>query len=323
MIISPTVSRRFVRPLLLSAAVLSLALVSTLHAQQDQATAAQVATQGDLMNRGGTQTAEPNAQFRISDPNLGDIDLVSRTPRPKMFTFSTVQGLSYTTNAFLSQNNEQDAFFWNGRLDASIVPYATRDFTPRLTFEQNFFRYSRFSVLDFDSQTLQADFKFDLNHADTWWINGSYGVTRLYAPHGSAGEFYRYGLVNANVNHYVPIPNSPVYLLLSGGVYDRHGESSAFDRAAPYLVAAAAYSPIDKVQISAYLRPEYQFYTNDPLDDSRQDFNVSLGSAVAWTPNPYVTIGASLAFVGNYSNAGGRSYNVFSPTVAVGAQISF
>ena len=275
------------------------------------------------MNRGGTQTAEPNAQFRISDPNLGDIDLVSRTPRPKMFTFSTVQGLSYTTNAFLSQNNEQDAFFWNGRFDASIVPYATRDFTPRITFEQNFFRYSRFSVLDFDSQTLQADFKFDLNRADTWWINGSYGVTRLNAPHGSAGEFYRYGLANVNVNHYLPIPNSPVYLLLSGGVYDRHGESSAFDRVAPYLVAAAAYSPIDKVQISAYLRPEYQFYTNDPLDDSRQDFNVSLGSAVAWTPSPYVTIGASLAFVGNYSNAGGRSYNVFSPTVAVGAQISF
>ncbi len=323
MIILPMVPRHLARRLALTVASLSLALASPLHAQQDQATAAQVATQGDLMNRGGTETTEPNAQFRISDPNLGDIDLVSRTPRPKMFNFSTSQSFSYTTNAFLAQSGEQDGFFWNGRFDASIVPYATRNFTPRLTFEQNFFRYTRFSRLDFDSQTLQADFKFDLNRADTWWINGSYGLSRLYAPHGSAGEFYRYGLVNVNVNHYLLIPNTPVSLLLSGGIYDRHGESSAFDRAAPYLVAAAAYSPIDKVQISAYLRPEYQFYTNDPLDDSRRDFNLSLGSAVSWTPNKYVTIGASLAFVGNYSNAGGRSYNVFSPSIAVGAQISF
>lgn len=323
MILLPIVPRQFARRLALTLAGLSLGFASSLHAQQDQTTAAQVATQGDLLNRGGTATTEPNAQFRISDPDLGDIDLVSRTPRPKVFTFSTVQGFSYTTNAFLTENNERDAFFWNGRFDASIVPYATRNFTPRLTFEQNFFRYSRFSVLDFDSQTLQADFKFDLNRADTWWINGSYGVTRLTAPHGSAGEFYRYGLINVNVNHYLPIPNTPVYLILSGGIYDRHGESSAFDHVAPYLVAAAGYSPIDKVQISAYLRPEYQFYTNDPLDDSRADFNLSLGSAISWTPCKYVTVGASFAFVGNYSNANLRSYDVFSPSVAVGAQISF
>ena len=124
----------------------------------------------------------------LSDPNLGDIDLVSRTPRPKMFTFSTNQSLYYTTNAFLAQSGEQDAFFYNGRIDASFVPYAVRDFTPRLTFEQNFFRYSRFSRLDFDSQTLQLDLKYDLNHNDTWFVNGSYGVSRLYSPRGSTGE---------------------------------------------------------------------------------------------------------------------------------------
>ncbi len=308
-----------IRPVLLIS-FLTFAGACFLHAQ-DQA--AQIATQGDLMNREGTNTLQEQAQFRISDPNLGDIDLVSRTPRPKMFSFSTNQSFNYTTNAFLAQSGEQDAFFWNGRFDASIVPYATRDFTPRLTFEQNFFRYTRFSRLDFDSQTLQAEVKYDLNRNDTWWINGSYGVSRLYAPRGSAGEFYRYGLANFSINHYLPLPQQPIYFLLSGGFYDRHGASSAFDRVAPFVSAAAYYQPIDKVQISAYLRPELQFYTNDPIDSSRRDFNVSLGSSIAWTPNKYVTIGASLAFVGNYSDAGGRSYNVFSPSVAVGAQITF
>jgi hypothetical protein len=203
------------------------------------------------------------------------------------------------------------------------VPYAVRDFTPRLTFEQNFFRYSRFSRLDFDSQTLQLDLKYDLNRNDTWFIDGSYGGTRLYTPRGSDGEFYRYGLANLSLNHVLPIGHSPVYLLCTAGAYSRSGDSSAFDRIAPYTSVTALYHPIDQIQVSAYLRPELQFYTNDPLKSSRTDVNISLGGAVAWTPNQYVSIGASLAFLGNYSNAGGQSYNVFSPNIGVAAQISF
>jgi hypothetical protein len=301
----------------LVAALLPFAIVP-LHAQQE---AAQIATQQDLMNREGAQTLPPSSQYRITDTELGEIDLVARTPKPKMFTFSTVQSLNYTSNAFLVNNGEQDAFFWNGRFDASIVPYSVRDITPRLTFEQNFFRYTRFSQLDFDSQTLQLDVKFDLNRSDTWFVNTSYGVTRLYAPHGSAGEFYRYGLANVNLNHYRPL--GPVYLLATAGVYSRHGESSAFDRIVPYLSAAALYSPIENVQLSAFVRPELQFYTNDPIKSSRTDFNVSVGTTAAWTPIQYVSIGATLALVGNYSNSGVQEYNVFSPSVVVGAQISF
>jgi hypothetical protein len=317
----PVPSARSASWIVLACALLALGLPATLRAQDNQA--AQIATQSDLMNREGTETLKQQAQFRISDPSLGDIDLVSRQPRPKMFTFSTLQSFNYTTNAFLAQSGVQDTFFWNGRFDASFVPYATRDFTPRLTFEQNFFRYTEFSRLDFDSQTLQLEIKYDLNRNDTWWLNGSYGVSRLYSPHGTAGEFYRYGLANFSLNHTMPIPETPIYLLATAGLYDRHGDPSAFDRVAPYVTVAALYRPIDKVQISAYIRTEYQFYTNDPLTSSRQDFNLSLGSSVVWSPCEYFSVGASLAFVGNYSNAGGRSYNVFSPSIAVSAQYSF
>jgi hypothetical protein len=203
------------------------------------------------------------------------------------------------------------------------VPYATRDFTPRLTFEQDFFRYTRFSRLDFDSQTLQLDLKYDLNRNDTWFVNASYGLNRLYSPRGSTGEFYRYGLANLSLSHYLPIGHLPVYLLCTAGAYSRHGESSAFDRAAPYLAVAALYRPLEQIQITAFLRPELQFYTNDPIKSSRTDFNLNLGTAVAWIPNQYVSVGAAITFVGNYSNSGPQSYDVFTPSIAVGAQVSF
>ena len=57
-------------------------------------------------------------------------------------------------------------FLWNGRLDASIAPYATRDFTPRLAFEQNFFRYTRFSRLNFDHVSISASLAFVDNYSN-------------------------------------------------------------------------------------------------------------------------------------------------------------
>ncbi len=238
----------------LACSVLSVSLILPLAAQDDQS--AQIDTQQDLINRQDNQALEQQIPYRIVDPELGEIDLVARAPRPKMFTFSTAQTFNYTSNAFLTQSGERDAFFWNGRLNASFVPYATRDFTPRLTFEQDFFRYTRFSRLDFDSQILQLDLKYDLNKSDTWFIDGSYAVSRLYSPRGSAGEFYRYGLANLSLNHYRPLGSLPIYLLCSAGAYARNGEPSTFDRIAPYLSVAALYQPIEHLQVSAFLRPE-------------------------------------------------------------------
>jgi len=78
---------------------------------QDQA--AQIETQQDIANRNQPGFQQP-LQLQVTDRELGEIDIVSRKPRPKMFTFSTIQSFNYTSNAFLVRNGEQDAFFWNG-----------------------------------------------------------------------------------------------------------------------------------------------------------------------------------------------------------------
>jgi hypothetical protein len=306
---------------LLFALTLVFALTYSAVAQNDQS--AQINTQQDLVNRQGLQGVGQPVPFRLTVSDLGEIDVVSRVPRPDMFTFGTLQSFNYTTNAFLTQSDERDASFWNGRFFASFVPYATRDFTPRLTFTQDFFRYTRFSQLDFDSQTLQLDLKYDLNRNDTWFVDGSYSVSRLYAPHGSAGEFYRYGLANVNLNYDQPLGHLPLYAYWTLGAYSRHGDPSTFDRIAPYVSSSLVYRPLASLQISGFIHPECQFYTNDPIESSRTDFNLSIGSAVAWSPNDHVALGASVTFVGNYSNEGGVSYNVFSPSIAVGGRISF
>lgn len=283
----------------------------------------QIETQQQARAREQNARATEAAPEEVADPELGDISLVSRAPRPKMFTFSTSQVLNYSSNAFLTRDNTESDFFWNGRVAASFVPYATRDFTPRLTFDQNWFRYGDFGLLDFDSQSLQLDLKYDLNRNDTWFVNGSYALARLYAPRSSDGDFYRYGFLSLSITHLTQLGTAPINLALSGGAYWRHGDPSLSDRVSGYLSVLAIYSMCETVQLSGFTRPELQHYTHDPSGSSREDFNVTIGASLSWTPNQYVALAATVQYIGNFSTIGERRYDLITPSFFLGAQFAF
>ena len=281
-----------------------------------------VETQQQARMREQNAPEEQAAPEEASDPELGDINLVSRAPRPKMFTFFTGQTLNYTSNAFLVEDGEQSDLYWNGRVGASFVPYATRNFTPRLTFNQDWFRYHRFSELDFNAQTLQLDLKYDLNRDDTWYVNGSYAAARLSSPDSSTGEFYRYGFLNPSITHVVQFRTAPISLWTTGGAYWRHGDPSSSDRVSGYLNVSATYNIRETIQLSGFARPEFQHYTHDPAG-SRDDFNLTLGATLSWTPSQYVALAATASYIGNYSTVNDRKYNVVTPSFIVAAQFAF
>lgn len=279
-----------------------------------------VETQQQARTRGQIAPAQEETPEEIADPELGDIRLVTRAPRPKILTLYTGQTFNFTSNAFLTREDEQQAFFWNGRVGAVFIPHATRDFTPRLIFEQNWFRYDHLSELDFDSQSLLLDLKYDLNREDTWFVNVAYAPARLYSRQG---EFYRYGLANASLTHFRPIGQAPIYLLVAAGAYSRHGDPSSSDRVAAYLNVVALYNLAETLQLSAIARPEVQHYTHDPDKSSRADFNLAVGGAISWNPNKYLSVGATVAYVGNFSNLGERRYDLLAPNVLFNAQFAF
>jgi hypothetical protein len=280
-----------------------------------------IETQRQARSRNENAIEDQAAPEDTSDPELGEIKLVSRAPRPKMFTFSTSQTLNYSSNAFLVRDNEQSDYFWNGGVGASFVPYATRDFTPRLTFNQDWFRYDDFSDLDFDAQTLQLDLKYNLNHDDTWYVNGSYALARLSSP--DTGEFYRYGLLGGSITHVVQLRTAPVTIGVTGGTYWRHGDPSPSDRVGAYLSVAAIYSICETVQLSGFSRPEMQHYTHEPSRSSRDDFNLTLGATLSWQANQYVALAATASYVGNFSTISDHRYDLFAPSLVFGARFEF
>lgn len=237
-----------------------------------------------------------------------------------MFTLATVQTLNYTNNAFLVRDGEQSDFFWNGRVGASFVPYATRNFTPTLALTQDWFRYDDFSELDFDAQTLLMDFKYDLNRDDTWYVDGSYALARLSSP--DMGEFYKYGFLNGSITHLIQLQTAPINLWVTGGAYWRHGDPSPSDRISGYVSLSAVYNLCEKVQLSGFTRPEWQHYTHDPAG-SRQDFNLTVGASLTWQPHQDVAVVATAAYIGNYSTVGERKYNLVTPSLIFAAKIAF
>ena len=224
---------------------------------------------------------------------------------------------------FLVRNGEQDAFFWNGGFDASFVPYATSNFTPRLTYEQNFFRYNRFSRLDFDSNSLNLDLRYDLNRSGSWFIDGSVDIGRLYSPRSSADAFYKFGFLDGSISNIRPLGQTSIYLASTAGINWRVGNPSAFDRIDPYLNLALTYSPFENIFLGAFLRPEVRFYTNDPIKSSRTDFDLLVGANVSWTPVKYLALGATVSFTDNFSNSGPAEYDVVTPALVLSARIAF
>lgn len=300
-------------------AVLSLVLSGLSHALAQDV---RIETQQQARAREQNARAEEPPE-EVVDPELGDINLVSRTPRPKMFTFATGQTLNYTSNAFLVRDGEQSDFFWNGRVGVSFVPYATRDFTPRLTFDQSWFRYDDFGSLDFDSQSLQLDLKYDLNRNDTWFVNASYAVARLYAPRSSGDDFYRYGFLNASVTHLLQMGTAPINLGITAGAYWRHGDPSLSDRVSGYLNLLAICNLRETIQVSGFVHPEVQHYTHDASGSSRQDFNVAVGATLSWTPKDYLVLAATVTYIGNFSTISERRYDVVTPGLILAAQVAF
>lgn len=299
-----------------------LVLGSVFAAGQGFAQDVRVETQQQARTREQNVPGQEEQPEAVADPELGDINLVSRQPRPKMFTFFTVQSANFTTNAFLVRDGEQSDFYWNGKVGAAFVPYATRNFTPTLAFDQSWFRYGDFGALDFNSQTLLLDLKYDLNPNDTWYVNGSYLLSRLTAPHSSVDEFYRYGFLNGSVTHLMQLGTTPVGLAITGGAYWRHGDPSLSDRVSGYFNVSAVYNLSEKVQLAGFTRPELQHYTHDPAG-SRDDFNVTVGASVIWMPTQDVAVSATASYIGNFSSVGERRYDVVVPSLIFGAQFKF
>src|SRR5947207_14555019 len=93
-----------------NACVLSFLVLTAASEAQD----VRIETQQQARTRERNALAKQDQTESVIDPELGDISVVSRQPRPTMFTFSTGQSLNYSSNAFFVGDGGRIDFVCNG-----------------------------------------------------------------------------------------------------------------------------------------------------------------------------------------------------------------
>ncbi len=199
------------------------------------------------------------------NPDLAGLQTVNKYPVPKTLTLVTFQSLFWTDNAFLTNvNPKASSFGYNGRFLAVYVPYSTYDWTPSISFEQQFVRYDHTSILDFDAQTVRFASKYDLTENKEWSWTAAYSLQRLYTERGQLGEYYKQGLLENEIDYVHPIFNQKnLFFLASYNIGWRLTDPDYYSRVDNSLLFSVVYLPVKQVSLQAYARPAIYAYTDN------------------------------------------------------------
>ncbi len=279
-----------------------------------------------------TEVPPPDGLKTTSSKDLGEISPVQTFPKPAMFTFSTVQQVFYTDNVFYTDANPVGSTAYLGSYTASFVPYSLRDWTPRISLQYNMARYDRVAAGDFDNENLALSSQYVFTEDRAWSWTATVNLSRFTAPHMNDSEFYK-EVVYDNQITYVKqlLKDEPLFFI---GAYDlayHQANPAIYDRLDNTLSFSVAYYPISEISIGPFVRPGVRTYVTDgtvalstPVTQhGRDDFNLSEGLDVTWTPCKYVSLSADILHTDDYSSSAGLSYSDTIPGFDVAVKISF
>jgi hypothetical protein len=304
---------------------LGLALALTLMASL--ALHAQNPAQETLQQKVGlpTTVTGQNIPESTSDQDLGTIGVVQKFPQPDMFSVSTSQQFFYTDNVFFTQHNPLGSAGYLGTYTGSYVPYSTRDWTPRIGLQYNMVRYDTVPAGDFNNENLALSSQYVFSRDRTWTWTAAVDLSRFTDPHDNGNEFYQEVVYDNQITHVNRLfKDVPLFVAEAYDLAYHQASPADYDRLDNSFSFSVTYSPISSVSIEAFVRPEARIYfTNTSYQTDRDDFNLSEGLDVTWTPWEYVSLSADFTNTNDYSNAAGQSYNETSPGVALTGVFKF
>ncbi len=279
-----------------------------------------------LQQRASVRTIAPPPTTEVTtDADLGDIDVVQRYPKPETFTFSTTQQFFYTDNVFYSDANPIGSAAYLGSYTGSYVPYSTRDWTPRVSLQYNMVRYDRAASGDFDNENLSFSSQYVFSKDRSWSWTPFINLARFTQPHVNDHEFYKEVTYDNQVAHVMPIlKDVPLYFVVAYDLAYHQASPAQFDRLDNILSLSVLYYPIPSISIGPYVRPAARtYFTNVAGQNDRDDFNLSEGIDVTWSPCKYFSLSADLSHADNYSNNSPFSYQNTTPGLSLTGNLKF
>jgi hypothetical protein len=253
-----------------------------------------------------------------ADPDLGDQRILVPDDRYKAFTLFSNISEFYTTNAALSNGNEQSDWFTAMQFGAAWVPRITGNLFGEATAMQQLFRYANLSGLSFNSLDLGAGLIYVVRELDDLSIFARYNYNLLTNASSDSSTFYQQ-TIRLGLNK--PFVFSRAHSANIGLVADINLDGWPGYALRNRFALLTGYT----VNLTRLLQANlfYQIGYFPFVESSRQDLNqlVSLGFALNLSPRFSINTSVSGGF--NSSTESFYSYSVLNTGVGVSANYKF
>jgi hypothetical protein len=212
-----------------------------------------------------------------------------------------------------------------GSYSASFVPYSLRDWTPRITLQYNMVRYGSAASGDFDNENLAVSNQWVFSDDRAWSWTATINLSRFTAPHANDHQFYSEVVYDNQITHVQQVCKElPLFFIAAYDLAYHQANPADFDRLDNTLSFSLSYSPMAGVSVGPFVHPSARsYFTNTSFQHDRDDFNISEGLDVTWTPCKYVSLSADFSRADDFSNNADQSYEDTIPGVSVTGTLKF
>jgi hypothetical protein len=251
------------------------------------------------------------------DDALGQQYILKRKQEYEPFSiFGNVAG-NRTNNVALTKNNPQDDNYVITTAGVSYQPIIGPNLLGEITFVQQWFRYDKFTDMNFDSMNVGVGLSYAIPELSNLAVFGRYNYNRLTDADGT-GEYFRNHSVTLGFFKTFPLARAHY---LYGGYSSQLGFSDPkiYQRDYHSLVGGYNLDITSKLSIDISVRVSYIPYQ----EDGREDYNESVSLGITYKPKPWLVLTFSNFAASNQSSNSVFEYNVVNLAPNIGIKIKF
>lgn len=251
------------------------------------------------------------------DQDLGEQWLLKYKEKERPFILVADFAGYATNNVALTEKGTHKDQFIVGQIGASYQPKISANLLAEFTFRQAFFRYHRFTEVDFDSQNMGAGLTYLAPRLWNIAFYGRYNYNRILDADREDEIF---------TNHSLTIGLQKAFVL-SRAHYFYTGYASQFSFGFPDDAVRDEHGAYAGYHVNLTRALQADFYYRIALfsytQGGREDLNQTVSSSVQYYFTKWLYAYASASFVVNNSNRDLLDYDAFSPALGLNATLKF
>ncbi|MCX5815940.1 MAG: hypothetical protein NTX75_06805 [Proteobacteria bacterium] len=265
----------------------------------------------------GQETYDTTAPPSPGDDALGQQYILKRKTEYQPFSVFGNVGWNWISNVALTKNNPQDDNYFLTTTGVSYQPIIRPDLLGEITAAYQWFRYDRFTDMNFDSFNIGAGLTYVIPQLDQLAVTARYNYNRLTNT-DAQGEYYRNNSITLGLFKTFPLARAHY---LYGGYSSQFGFSDpkVYQRDYHSLVGGYYLDITSKWSFEAGVRLSYVPYA----ENGREDYNESITLGITCRLKPWISINFSVLAAFNQSNQSVFEYNVVNIAPNIGLKFKF